>query len=203
MMESNREKVIQAARRAFVRYGFKRVTMADIAEAAHMSRPALYLVYPSKEEILIAVTARVFAEMLDEIRSELSRLDLPGEKLILIFDIWTVRGFELVQASPDAKDLLESSYEFAAEVTNKAVSDLLAILTEVLEPLVRRQSKLDVSAAQIAQLLTNAMLGFKASARSAEQLRKMIARLIKIVLASVDEPESTRRTKQFTRKRKA
>ena len=203
MAKRNQEKVIEAAKQAFVRYGFRRVTMADIAEAAHMSRPALYLVFPSKEEIFIAVTARVFAAMLEEIRSELASLHSPGEKLAFIFDIWTVRGFELVQASPDAKDLLDSNYEFAAEVTNKAATELVAILTEVLEPLVRKQFKMDLAPAQVAQLLANAMLGFKAAARSTEQLRKMIAGLIKVVLASFDAPVTTRGTKQFTRKRKA
>ena len=42
---AKRDKVLAAARGIFLRYGFKRVTMNDIAEAASISRPALYLVF--------------------------------------------------------------------------------------------------------------------------------------------------------------
>lgn len=104
------------------------------------------------------------------------------------FEIWTVRGFELVQASPDAKDLLESSYEFATEVTNKAASDFIAFLAELLEPLVLRQRRIRLSAVQIAHLLTTAMPGFKASAKNAGELRDLIAGLIDILLASLHAP---------------
>jgi hypothetical protein len=44
----------------------------------------------------------------------------------------------MVQASPDAKDLLESSYQFATEVTTKAASDFVAVLVGILEPLVKK-----------------------------------------------------------------
>jgi len=46
---AKREKVLEAALGVFLRYGYKRVTMNDIAEAARISRPALYLVFDSKD----------------------------------------------------------------------------------------------------------------------------------------------------------
>ncbi len=187
MAGKNEQKVIEAAKQVFVRYGYRRVTMADIAEAAHLSRPSLYLVFPSKEELLIAVTTQVFAALLNEIREGLDRFETPKEKLAFAFDIWTVRGFEIVQASPDAKDLLESSYEFAAEATNKAAADFVAIVVEILESLMRKQTKVDLSPLQVALILTNAMPGFKAAAKNTDQLRKLIAGLIGLVLASLNQ----------------
>jgi len=52
---AKRNKVLAAALDVFLRYGYKRVTMNDIAEAAGISRPALYLVFESKEEIYKSV----------------------------------------------------------------------------------------------------------------------------------------------------
>ena len=202
MAGKNEERVIEAAKRVFLRYGYKRATMADIADAAGMSRPALYLVFPSKEETLIAVMTQVFAAMLTEIREGLGRLAGVKEKLTFAFDTWTVRGFELVQASPDAKDLLESSYEFATEVTNKSTADFVAVLASDLEPLVRRQKKLNLSSAQIAQILVSAMPGFKASAKNAEQLRKLIAELIEVILASLDYTDETKTLKKYPKRNK-
>ena len=68
MVEHKEAKVIAAATQVFMRYGYRRATMGDIAEAAGISRPALYLVFSSKEEILTAVLARVFTAALEEIR---------------------------------------------------------------------------------------------------------------------------------------
>jgi hypothetical protein len=47
--------------------------------------------------------------------------------------IWCVRGDELVQASPDTKDLLESSYRFATLVTTKAAAATRASSHENLQ----------------------------------------------------------------------
>ncbi len=188
MAGKNDDKIIAAARQVFMRYGFKRVTMGEIAAAAGMSRAALYLVYPSKEDVLTAVVTRVFAAMLDEIRHGLGRFATAQEQLTFALDVWCVTGFELVQASPDAKDLYESGYQFAAEVTAKATADFVALVADVLDPLVRQQAKVALSSVQIAQVLASAVLGFKGSVTTTEQLRAMIARLITIVLASLDNP---------------
>ena len=203
MAAQKEQKVIEAARQIFLRYGYKRVTMADIAEAAGMSRPALYLVFPSKEETLVAVTAQVFASMLDELREGLGRFTGVKDKLTFAFETWTVRGFELVRASPDAKDLIESSYEFAAEVTNKAAAEFVAILSDVLEPLLQKQRKLDLSSIDIAQLLVNAMPGFKAAAKNTDQLRKSIKGIINLVLASLDHLQETQPPKKSRQKNRS
>ncbi|MDQ2832133.1 MAG: TetR/AcrR family transcriptional regulator [Chloroflexota bacterium] len=187
MAGKNDDKIIAAATHVFMRYGFKRATMGEIAEAAGLSRAALYLVYPTKEDVLTAVVTRVFAVMLDEIRHGLGRFATAEKQLTFALDVWCVAGFELVQASPDAKDLYESGYQFAAEVTATATADFVALVADVLDPLVRQQDKVALSSVQIAQLLASAVLGFKSSATT-EQFRTMIARLITIVLASLDTP---------------
>ena len=100
------------------------------------------------------------------------------------FDVWTLRPFEVIQASPDAKDLLQSSYEFATEVTTKAFAAFEALLAEVLQPQVRKKAQMEFSSAQIAHILAAAVLGFKESAKTSSQLRELIAGLITIVLGS-------------------
>ncbi len=188
MAGKNDDKIIAAAKQVFMRYGFKRATMGEIAEAAGMSRAALYLVYPSKEDVLTAVVTRMFAAMLDEIRHGRGRFATAEEQLTFALDVWCVAGFELVQASPDAKDLYESSHKFAGEVTARATADFVALVADVLDPLVRQQAKVALSSAQIAQVLASAVPGFKGSATTTEQFRTMIARLITIVLSSLDNP---------------
>ena len=49
------DQVVQAAIGVFLRYGYARTTMADIAQAAGLSRPTLYLEFPDKDAIFHAV----------------------------------------------------------------------------------------------------------------------------------------------------
>jgi AcrR family transcriptional regulator len=200
MPGKSEDKVIEAAKQVFLRYGYKRVTMADIAEAARMSRPALYLVFPSKEEIFKALLARVFTATLDEIRQGLSRTATVKEQLIFAFDIWGVRPFEMMLASPDAKDLYESSYQFATEVMVKTTSDFIALIAEVIDPLVRRQSDVNLSSVHIARIMTSAVPGFKGSATTTDELRELIGGLIMVVLASIGHSRETEKPGKRSRR---
>jgi AcrR family transcriptional regulator len=46
-----RGMIVEAAIKVFLSYGFKRTTMADIADAAGISRPALYIEFKNKADI--------------------------------------------------------------------------------------------------------------------------------------------------------
>lgn len=55
-MLRNRElKIIEVAERLFQRYGYRKVTMSDIAAAAKISRPSLYAVFSNKEAVFGAL----------------------------------------------------------------------------------------------------------------------------------------------------
>jgi len=195
-VEQKEARVIVAATQVFMRYGYRRATMGDIAGAARISRPALYLIFSSKEEILTAVLVRVFNAALEEIRHGLESFAGAEEKLNYAFDVWCVRPFELILASPDAKDLLQSSYEFASEVTSSAAANFEALLADVIQPLIEEKETGEqvneekasngFSAAQIAHILATAVPGFKESAQTVLQFRELIAGLIAIVITSLN-----------------
>ena len=94
---AKRDKVLTAALDIFLRYGYKRATMNDIAEAAGISRPALYLVFEGKEEVFKSVYEQWVKETLITIESEIGRLKTPEDKLRAAFELWTVRAFERMQ----------------------------------------------------------------------------------------------------------
>ena len=185
MTQSKEEHVLTAAREVFMRYGFKRVTMSDLAEAAQMSRAALYLIFSSKEEVFRALITQIFTELLHEVREEVSKHEEVADQLTCAFEVWCVRTFEMIQVSPDARDILESGYAFANEITVRAFADFETILSDVLRPGVRAQVGPPLSSEQLAHILTTAAQGFKESASSAVQLRQLIKGLITIVLAGL------------------
>jgi len=56
--DERRERILEAAERAFAAHGFHAATMQDVAEAAGMSAGNLYRTFPSKEAIVEGLCAR-------------------------------------------------------------------------------------------------------------------------------------------------
>src|SRR5438132_7885748 len=150
-----------------------------------MSWTELYFIYSSKEEVFQALVTQIFTELLREVREGVSKHEDVADQLTCAFEVWCVRPFEMIQASPDAKDILESGYAFATEITVQAFADFETILSDVLRPSVRAQADPPLSSEQLAHILTTAAQGFKESASSAVQLRHMIKGLITVVLAGL------------------
>lgn len=179
------EQVLSAAERCFVRYGYRRTTMGDVAVAAEVSRPALYLMYSSKEEVFRAVVARLFATMLAEIGEGIDARLEPMEQLRFAFEVWCVRPFEIVLDAPDAADLLENSRKLAADAWSEAEADFEAIIADVLVRVMQGRAGPGPSAAQAARVLATAVPGFKESARSVAELRGQIGDLLVLVLSGL------------------
>lgn len=185
MRDAKKAKVLETAQSVFFRYGYRRTTMGDLAAAAGMSRPALYLLYCNKEEIFAAVLrdflARTLADLRDQLTAELSA----EAKLRLAFELWAVRPFGLLMATPDAKELIECSFEFAREAIDQGTAAFEAELAAILAPLHAQAPGQTLTPDQIARILARAVHGFKESARDPESLRVMIEGLLKMVLGSL------------------
>ena len=76
-----RETIINAARSLFARYGFKKTTMDEIAQAAYKSKSSLYHYFKSKEEVFQEVADTEFKILEKEISLALSKVDDPREKI--------------------------------------------------------------------------------------------------------------------------
>ena len=177
---TRRDQVVQAAIDVFLRYGYARTTMADIAQAAGLSRPTLYLSFPDKDAIFHAVVDTMVADKLSEIRRRLPRYRGFETKLRYACEAWGAEGFELVQAHPDAKDMFDLGF---AAVCN-GYSAFEELLTEIVSaPLA--DSGLGIAAGDLAQTIAFAIKGFKEIARDGADMRRMIGVQVAIVAAAL------------------
>jgi len=183
-MELNkRDAVLSAARDTFLRYGYKRVTMKDLAEAAGISRPALYLIFSSKEDIFKGVYEHWVKETLAEIESKTVPLKTPDEKLRVAFELWTVRPFEMTLASSEVSELLECTFGFAQDSVKQGYRSFEKILVPILKSHGAFQtSRMKISAEKTAHVLSSSARGFKVSAKDAADLRAMIKDLLTLAL---------------------
>lgn len=65
--EKTRQSILDAAERVFLGKGLAMATMADIADAAQISRGAVYGHYKNKQEVVFAMCSRGFQDILDSI----------------------------------------------------------------------------------------------------------------------------------------
>lgn len=185
MREAKKAKVLEAAQSVFFRYGYRRTTMGDLASAAGVSRPALYLLYCNKEQVFEAVLRDFLDRTLAQVREGLKAPATVEERLRLAFDLWAVRPFGLLLTTPDAKELIDCSFEFAREAIDRGTAAFEVELAAVLAPLHAQATDQTLTPDQIARILTRAVHGFKESAKDPESLRAMIDGLLKMVLGSL------------------
>ena len=180
---AKRDKVLTAALDIFLRYGYKRATMNDLAEAAGISRPALYLVFEGKEEVFKSVYEQWVKETLIAIESEIGRLKTPEDKLRAAFELWTVRAFERMRTSSEAAELLESTFGFAQDSVNQGYRSFEKVIVPVLKSHSKfRSAKPKVSAEKSAHILSGAVRGFKIVAKDVPELRALINELLILLL---------------------
>jgi len=180
---NKKDAVLAAARSTFLRYGYKRVTMKDLAEAAGISRPALYLAFSSKEEVFKGVYEHWLKETLAEIEERIASLKTADEKLRAAFEHWSVRPFEMMLASSEAAELLECTFGFAQDSVKQGYRSFEKLLVPVLKSHVMFQtSKMKISAEKTAHVLSSAVRGFKSSAKDAAALRSMIKDLLMLAV---------------------
>ena len=189
MTESNaamarRDDIVRAAIGVFLRYGYARTTMRDIAQATGLTRPTLYLTFPDKERIFTAVVEKMIDDKLTEIRGGLQRQKTLETKLRFACNAWAAEGYELVQAHPDAADMFDLGFKSVCAGYDQ-FGELLAEILD--EPLGR--SSFELSARDAARAIVFAMRGFKDVATSGAEMRRLIEVHVELVAGAI-EPKS-------------
>lgn len=128
MADERRTRIVRAAIAAFSRFGYRRCAMADIAAAAGMSRPALYLVFAGKEAVLRAVAEQLLADA--AIAAEAAwPPELPLEAglaaAILAKDLALHR---LLTASPNAAEIMAAATDIAGDLHEASAARFQALL---------------------------------------------------------------------------
>ena len=185
MSDQKRQLILSAALAVFFKYGYKRVSMNEIAAAAGISRPGLYLHFSSKEEVFRAAILQFADSLIEEISQGLHSQKTIEEKVRYAFEVWAVRRFDLTRKSPEAKEISDSSYEFAREALDQSYQKLESVLASILKGHLKSSgNKKAFSPGKMAHLLTSAVRGFKLVAKNATELRQLIQDLLRIMLAS-------------------
>jgi len=124
--------ILDAALRRFAHYGFRRTSMEEIAREAELSRSALYQHFGSKEEILRALSAHLYAQALaaaEEGASAEGRLD---ERLYRVLDAKMGFFYELLRGSEHGVEILDENNRLCGDITARSAEAYVGILARVI-----------------------------------------------------------------------
>ncbi len=80
--EQRKKAILKAAKKLFVEYGFKSVTVASIAKKAELSKGAIYLYFSSKEEIYAQILLQDIENFHKKISLIFQSMQRPSEVLL-------------------------------------------------------------------------------------------------------------------------
>ncbi|HEX6245701.1 MAG TPA: TetR/AcrR family transcriptional regulator [Polyangiales bacterium] len=126
--DAAKTKLLDAALSVFLRYGFRKTSMDEVARAAHISRQGLYLHFSTKEELFRATVQHLLQSAFEAAAHSLEDGTRPlPERLVGAFD--AVVGRFVGMLGSDTADLAEASNSLVGEMIRQhegAVVELVA-----------------------------------------------------------------------------
>ena len=163
--------------RVFSRYGVKRTSMNDIAAEAGISRQTLYNAFSNKDEVLRA-TIQLFSDRaVAQIDAGIKDANDLGERLDVVFKHIAIEPFELLNASPNAEDIVagfnaSSQKEIAAAAERNRV-----IIARIMGPYKSAIEKNGLTLDQFADFVQRSASGAKYNASNRQHLLRLLAAL--------------------------
>ena len=188
--DEKREAVFAVAGDVFARYGFRRTAMNDIAQAAGISRPALYLMVENKEDLFSEVVTFRFNKGIDKAISTLSESGSIAERIAASILAFEKIFYEPVVESSHGAELMDMSSSIAADLMKKGQNRLEGVFSQALEEAISTGevgfSNMPMKPLAFIHLLIASIGGLKKQATSIEGLRCQISELVGIFFKSID-----------------
>jgi AcrR family transcriptional regulator len=180
---ARRTAILEAAVGVFLRYGYKKTSMDDLARAAGLSRQGLYLHFATKDALFKEALLRLIALTREAGRAALAREDLAiDERLLAAFE--AVHGHAIGQIGAEhLGELLETSAQLVGPVVDELDAAIIADLARALRAsgVAARWKDAGLSARDLAEHLYAASCGIKHRVTTAADYRPPMRTAIRLV----------------------
>lgn len=173
-----RTEIVRAGVDVFLRYGYARTTMGDVAAAAKVSRPTLYDAFPGKEEMFAAAVYEMDARSYAEMRAALPRHRTLEAKLRYVCKKWGAHGFDITAVHPDAKDLFDLRFAAVRAMYERFCAFVAGLIQEAVT-----QAAVQPTASELARTLVFSMRGLEEAAADGADMRRLIDLQVSFLLA--------------------
>ncbi|MEQ8315026.1 MAG: helix-turn-helix domain-containing protein [Gammaproteobacteria bacterium] len=187
--QAKQESVLDTAANVFAQYGFRRTTMNDIAEAAGISRPALYLMFDNKEHLFHELAAYRINLALAASEAVLKSEGSVADRFIDALMVFEKTYTEPVANSPHGEELIDVNMSLASDVMNKGYASLVSSLAKLLNDAAKEGEvsfeRMPMSAKAFVELLLASIKGIKTKAGTKAEYRKQTRQAAQIFLDSI------------------
>jgi AcrR family transcriptional regulator len=143
-------RAIRTAEELFKKVGFRAVTMELVAREANVAKATLYSYFKNKDELFLAVCARMAQLLRGAVEQALAKPDAPLDARLADAVIAKQRPiFSLVRGSAHAAELFTYTHSMAGEI----FTNLDAAILEMLRGAMAGDPELSPNAAQLARAL--------------------------------------------------
>jgi AcrR family transcriptional regulator len=144
------KRVIRAAEESFKKLGFRAVTMELVAREANVAKATLYSHFKNKDELFLAVCARLARILRGAVEQALTKPDTPLDARLGDGVAAKHRSiFALVRSSPHCAELFTYTHSMAGEIFRELDSQIL----EMLRAAMADDPELAPNAVQLARAL--------------------------------------------------
>ena len=187
-----REAILDATDRLLAQYGYKKMTIDDLAQEVGIGKGSVYLHFTSKEEIALSHIDRIIERLKDKLRSIAAEDIAPGDRLKKMLLMRVLFRFDSVQHyTMSLNDLLAALRPQFLARRNTYFSEEAQIFTEIVREGQQTGDFAAGDARQIAETLllgTNSLLPYSLSAGELgkrEEIEEKTAQLADLLLSGV------------------
>lgn len=195
--EDTREAILDAATRLLIRYGYKKMTMDDLAQEAGIGKGTIYLYFRSKEEVALRCADRLTKRVQEDLREAARCSTAPSERIRRMLMLRVLNRFDNAQPYARSLDDLFSALRPAfLERRERWLADEIEIFAEVLVEgsLLGAFHVPDPKTAAAAMLLaTNSLLPFSLSPQelgARDEIERKVAHVTDLLLNGILRRES-------------
>jgi AcrR family transcriptional regulator len=175
-----RSRILEGGRAAFLRFGFERSSISDIAAGAGVSRTALYHYFPGKEEVLRAVVDDLHARTLKDAGEALKGSQTLGAALTGLLEARFGQTLAVIAESPHGMELMAATNRLTGAATRAADDAFQALVVKALVRYGRTQAAEAVADTLVAAAkgLMRADEGHVSNARFTKRMHRLVDWLI-------------------------
>jgi len=133
--EKKRRRILRAATELFIRHGYRKASMDEVAIHAGVAKGTVYLYFPSKADLLIAALTKEKQVLLNRSRAVFENNLQGAERL----RFWLLTVIESQSESPLHRKLLQGDHEILAvldDLDHDLVEQSVALKVSFLAPLI-------------------------------------------------------------------
>ena len=194
MRAKKKELILKAAFEVFIRHGYRRATMGEIAEEAEISRPAVYLEFANKEAVFRAMLLHYYEQRRARAAQRLRSAATLRERLGVVLQVWSVEIYERLNGSPEGRDLRLRAISATSDVRHQG----LRMFEDQVDEAIRRSTEVEGGAVDgraldlplLAPLIVASSRGLEQAATSQQQLKRLLDTMIEVLAAALGTGEA-------------